>query len=705
MRPKSNSKSKRLSSWQTNAFLCVISLTVVWMAGCHQRRDWCEYPQAQPCQTFLEQIEYPDLCDENCIDGDDLLTGLPITINNFHDLAPWDLTLDECVQMALAGSKVMQRLGGVVVNSPQATTTTVDPALLASNPLQSVEAALSAFDLNLNSSFFFNRTERAFNNPFFGGGAATLTTNASTFQTELQKTAANGATFTARSQVDYNRNNSPVNLFGSAYDIVNQLEVRQPLGRGFGTLYNRTAGPNAAPGQYNGVLLARLRSDVTLADFETAVRQLVRDVETNYWELYFAYRDLDTKMAARDSSRQTWENRNKRFAGGIERPDDEAQARQQYFNFENQVVNALTGAANGQLGLIGAERNLRRLMGLTANDERVIRPITEPVTSPIVFDWDDSQYQALDRRVELRRQKWVIRQREFELIAAKGVNKWQFDLVGQYGFRGFGDNLFGSRSRPNGSAFDDLINGDLDDWQLGVQVGGPIGLRQGHLAVRNAELNLNREKVILREQQRQILHDLSASIVEIDRSFLSLKSNANNRIAIEDELIPKKKRYEAGQDQIFFLLDAQQRQANIESAVHRSIVEYNQALMNHAFTTGSLLARYHIYLTEGPWDEDKQTRARVKSARLKTLGPYNSDGCDKVSHGAYDQELPGPASQAFAQYQFEQQVIDEVAPPADPTDDFDESDREEIDEPDGGELELTPPESSRFQELPSPNGL
>lgn len=676
--------------------LAIACLSVVWLSGCHAKRNWNNYPQAEPCQRFLQQIEYPDVLDDSYVDGCDLMTGPPVTASNFHELEPWDLSLDECVFMALRGSKVMQRLGGVVVDSPQAATTTLDPAIIETNPLQSVEGALSAFDAQLNSSFFFNRNERTFNNVFFGAGAGMLTTNSSTFQSQLSKTTANGAQFALRTQLDYNRNDSPANLFASAYDLVNLAEVRQPLRRGFGTLFNRIAGPNAAPGQYNGVLLARVRSDVNLADFESAVRNLVRDVEQNYWELYFAYRDLDTKIGARDSSRETWENRKLRLSGGIDRPDDEAQARQQYFNFENQVNNALTGLANGQLGVLGAERNLRRLLGLSPSDSRIIRPVTEPVATPIVFDWQDSQSQMLGRRVELRRQKWIVRQRELELIASKQINRWQFDLVGQYGFRGFGDNLFGSRSRPNGSAVADLFTGDLDDWQLGVELGGPIGLRQGHLAVKNAHLNLCREKTLLREQQRQLLHDLSAALVEVDRAFLSLKSNANNRIAIEEELVPKQKRFEAGEDQIFFLLDVQQRLATIEAAVHRSMVDYNLALLEYAFTTGSLLSRYGIVLAEGEWSEGAQVRSRVQAARIETTGPCTGDECGVVSQGGYNQVLPGLGS--LTNQTITTEYVDEDPTGGDSNDDLDDiNGRENGVEEDRIEIRDLGAEDSSFQ--------
>lgn len=591
-----------------------------------------------PCARQLQQIETPRLDCDTSSDGDELITGPPVTIGNYRDVAAWDLSVDQCVEMALANSKILQKLGGVVVSSPEASRTLFDQAIQETGAL-SVENALSAFDAELNSSFVYGRSERIFNNAFLGGGAGNLVSNTSRFQTELSKQTASGASFAVRNLTDYNRNNSPVNLFGSAYDMVNQMEFRQPLLRNRGTAVNRIAGPNATAGQYNGVLIRRIRSDISLADFQLAVRDLVRDVEQNYWELHFAYRDLDTKLAARESSRETWENRKLRFDEGLGRPDDEAQARQQYYNFDNQAKNALAGTGNGQLGVLGAERALRRLMGVTSADGRLIRPITDPVQAPIGFDWQLSQQQALQQRVELNRQKWSIRQRELELLAAKALNQWRFDFVGQYGFRGFGDNLLGSRSRPNGSAVDSLAQGNLDDWQLGVELGGPIGNRAGHLAIRNAELNLVRERAILKEQQRQILHDLNAAYTEVDRALEAMKSTFNSRVAAFDELEPKRRRVEEGQDQVFFLLDAQQRTATAESSVHRAVADYNQALLNYVYTSGAMLSRYNVRLTEGQWSQWAEDRSLVKSGYRENQPKVAclNDICP-VSNGAFNQD-------------------------------------------------------------------
>ena len=639
---------KASRSVRVNAAMFLFVFATVWTAGCSsQRKQTLKFSaDCGPCQTMLQQIEYPDLVQEQDTDGSEYLTGPPLTLKNYEESASWELTLEQCVELALKNSKIMQKLGGLVVVSPGGVTTLYDPAIVETGQ-GGVESALSAFDAQLNSSFFYDRKERVFNNPILAGGAASQISNRSNFNFEIAKQTATGASFALRNLTSYDRNNNPIfnpptvpfgNLFGSAYDMVQQLELRQPLGRGRGTMVNRIAGPNATPGTYNGVLIARIRGDISLADFESAVRDLVRDVEINYWELYFAYRDLEAKLTGREYAKKTWENRRLRYENGIGRPDDEAQARQQYFIFDAQAQNALAGVLNGQPGVLGADRNLRRLMGVPSAEGTVIRPISDPSLAPVVFDWDRSQAQAIERRVEIRRQKWTIRQRELELIAAKALNTWRFDFVGQYGFRGFGDKLLSAADSPNGGAFNDSIKGDLNDWQLGLELGGAIGNRQGHLAIRNAELNLARERAILKEQQSQISHDLSAAYIEVDRAMENLKTNFNSRVAAQEDLEPKVKRVLEGQDQVFFLLDAEQRVANAESAVFRSVADYNQALLNYSYVSGTLLSRFNIQLTEGLWSDAAQCNA-IKKASMFRQGEPNRCDIDTcpVSFGQFNQ--------------------------------------------------------------------
>src|SRR6185369_5537350 len=174
------------------------------------------------------------------------------------------------------------------------------------------------------------------NNVFFGGGTRLLQQDANIYQTALTKRTAVGSTLSLTSNTAYDSNNAPGNQFFSSWNQNIEAQVRQPLLQGAGADYNRIFGPNGIAGLPSGVLLARINTDSSLADFEIGVRNFVSDVENAYWDLYFAYRDLDAKVAARDAALETW----KRVAAlhAAERKggeaQQEAQAREQHFRLQ-----------------------------------------------------------------------------------------------------------------------------------------------------------------------------------------------------------------------------------------------------------------------------------------------------------------------------------------------------------------------------------
>ena len=99
----------------------------------------------------------------------------------------------------------------------------------------------------------------------------------------------------------------------------------------------------AIPGFNNGVIIARINTDIALADFEAGVRNLVSDVERAYWELYLAYRELDAVMAGpRQRVADVAEDLRPVPARGqgAARPTKEAQAREQYFLFRGRRSNS-----------------------------------------------------------------------------------------------------------------------------------------------------------------------------------------------------------------------------------------------------------------------------------------------------------------------------------------------------------------------------
>lgn len=628
-------------------------------AGCRSQKQ-CFKSDCDASYTKLAtEIDYPAVTQCSATD-DGWAAVAPLSLTNAEDIQYWDLKLEEVVQIALAQSQIIRDLGGAVVRTPANIATHWDPAAVETDPRFGMEAALSAFDAQFSASVFGEKNDRALNNEFFGGGTRLLDQDLMVAQWQFSKRAAIGSQFAFRHYTDYDSNNAPSNLFPSAWNTNFEVEMRQPLLQGAGIQFNRIAGPNNVPGFYNGVLIARVNTDVELTEFEIAVRDLVSNLENAYWDLYFAYRDLDAKIAARDGALQTWRRiyalyNNERRGGEAEK---EAQAREQFYRFQEDVQNALAGRLidgtsvnngssggtfRGTGGVQVAERRLRMLMGLPPSDGRLIRTADEPVTAPIAFDWSEITRESLVRRVELRRQRFMTRRFELEWIASKNYLLPRLDAVARQRWRGFGNDLLHSDStgRPRfDNAYADLTSGDFQEWQIGMELNIPIGYRREFAAVRNAELLLARSRAVLKEQEHLVLHDSANSVAEFERAAVLMQTSASRLDAARAQLGAVSAAFAKDKAPLDLLLESQRLLADAESRNFRSLAEYAIAIKNVHYSKGTLLDYDGVMLSESGWPQKAYGDAAELEFSRGRRWPINyaSSRAPIVSQGAYDQQ-------------------------------------------------------------------
>jgi outer membrane protein TolC len=599
------------------------------------------------------EVDYPDV--EAC-SLDEVNGALPpLTLENSNPEDFWNLSLEEAMQIGLKNSKVMRNLGGIVfgatgsqgapatlTSQPEFIPTIYGPAQQETDPSSrgGVEQALSAFDAQLSSSVLWEKGDRR--NAFSFGQVFPLTSRSDTasFSAEISKTAATGGTWAIRHNVGYSLEKDQVRVFPSNWTTNIEAEFRQPLMQGAGLMYNRIAGPGAIPGFYNGVIIARLRTDQSLADFEVAVRDLVYDVERAYWELYYAYRSLEAAKAGRDAVLQLWRERKAEEDVGKGGRSEEAQARQQYFLFRSAAERA-------QSNLFRTENALRYILGIAATDGRLIRPGDEPTTADVDFDWYESHAEALTRSVELRKQKWAVKQREMELIASKNYILPRLDAVAQYRWLGLGDRLIDSDNSVD-NAYGIMTSGDFQEWQIGLNLDLPIGFRKELAGIRHAQLNLARDRAVLQEAELEVSHQLASAYRDLDENYVVSQTNFNRRVAALDELDTVKSKYEYGQRDVTFamVLDAQRRLAEAEIDYYRTVVDYNLEIANFHRRKGSLLEYNGVCLAEGPWpgkayfDAHRLARARDASLYLD----YGFTRPSVLSRGEYNQQAGGGPS-------------------------------------------------------------
>jgi hypothetical protein len=619
---------KTLKQWVASG--CIVT---TWIAGCapvDRFRAWKDSSETSYYQNFVTQIEYPDVQTQPSQEA--LRTIDPLTLENPSELPSFDLTLQDAIRLSLESSDVLRNLGGSVVPAPQGSATEFDPALTELNPLGGTQAALAAFDATVGSQLFWQKTDP----PSVGGGGdfqnlfiLGFGQTAGNYQNQIQKRTASGATYALRSNAGYNRFDRGGSFFVGSVEA----EWRQPMMQGSGTTFNLIAGPNAPVGSYGGVFIARINTDLSLADFESGVIQLVDDVEDAYWNLYFAYRNLEAVLAGRESALRAWQQASERLRMGLDARDSEAQARAFFYQFSAQVNDALSGPA----GLYASEQSLRYMIGFTATDGRLIRPSTDPLQALVMFDWQSALNDAINNRVEIRRQRWTIKRRELELIAARLNRRARLDALSQYRIRGAGDHLTG-----NDEMFDSLGSFNFQEWRSGLEWSFPVGLRQASTAMRAAQLNLSRDMALLEEQQLRISHNLSNAARQIARSYEQLQINYNRVEADRAQVEVLEARFKSGRDNIRFLLQAQQQLAQSNSALFRALVDYNLAVRDFHREKGSLLTYNQVSLTEdaingsmlsGAYQRGRFLTPRMNAEQVEAPAPLSRGGFDPSTIG------------------------------------------------------------------------
>lgn len=659
----------------------ILTSLVIALSGCRPQQPFYlrEDGDLSHYLDVATDLDYPDVEAATLAEVTQALP--PYTLDNVAFASYWDMSLEEAIQIALCNSKVFRSLGGRFVSSafnnraqtgeapnaitlgPDQVRTIYDPAIAESTPFNGVEFALSAFDAQWSTNFFYQNNDRQQNvlpaMPITDFFQQVFRQKLSTFSTQLSKITAQGGQFTLSNNITYDLNNNPTRQTPKDWNVNYELSFNQPLLAGAGVEYNRIAGPFSpflqvvgggppTSQQIDGVVLARINVDISLADFEDGVRDLVNETESAYWELAFAWRNLETANTALNSARQTWQKINVLFQistrGGEAK--EEAQAREQFYQFKSQTQTLLNE-------LFRAENRLRYALGLAPTDGRLIRPIDQPTIAKVEFDWCEITEEALARSLELRRQKWRVKQQELQLIAAKNLLLPRLDLNGLYRFQGLGDDLFGRRdfefspedpfALTGSSALQTLASGQFQEWQLGFQSTMTLGFRRELNDVRHFQLQIARARAVLQDMELEISHQLADAVRQLELNYELTQTNFNRTLAADRQVDALQAAFEAETVTLDQLLEAQRRRAEAQTSFFRTLLDYQRAIITVHSTKGSLLEYNNVYLQEGLWPDKAQFDAH-RLARKRDAGIYLNYGYTRpevVSQGAVRQNPEG----------------------------------------------------------------
>ena len=330
-------------SCKPSKILIVTTLLVVLCTGCHPTKPFYLNDRGD-LSHYIERatdIEYPDV-DVASLE-EVTQAPRPITVIDPDFTSFMDMTLEQCVGVAMQNSKVLRGYGtpnlqgtrvapGVdnLINGPQAAGTFYNVAIRETEPgfigtpgqlsspaniltntgldvNQGVESALADFDAQFTSSVFWSNNDEPRNaNPATNGNflnPIVFQQDSVNWQAEIAKKTANGTQLFFRNTNQWIENNNPLvsdnppglQVLDSFYRTALEFELRQPLLRGRGAFIQRMP-----------IVISRIGTDQEIANLEAQLQNMVTNVEIRYWDLHCAYRNLEASKEGRNAALETW---------------------------------------------------------------------------------------------------------------------------------------------------------------------------------------------------------------------------------------------------------------------------------------------------------------------------------------------------------------------------------------------------------------
>jgi outer membrane protein TolC len=351
--------------------------------------------------------------------------------------------------------------------------------------------------------------------------------------------------------------------------------------------------------------------------FRQTVMQVVQQTEQAYWELVYAYNNLQVQLEAVEIGRQQDESNRRQQQQGLLAPIDVVAAQTQLAGFELNAYSA-------QTALTSAENALKMLMlpdRTSALWASALIPVTPPDAAPPVVTLPDAVAEALAERPEMAQVKISSEINQKDRRFFREQTKAQVDLVASYSHAGLaGPEVVQSGPNPLTASFGPLIN-QIN--QLSVLAGlppvvlsagsappallvGDYGQSLSNLWAGNFPTTQVQLRVSLPIRNRTAEANLSVSIanqklIQNQREQLeqSIQSDVRNTIQLMQSaqlrLDAAREQRESAEEQY----NSEQRQSTMitaRSQERRAESDLGDAISVFELATGSILRQHNINL-------------------------------------------------------------------------------------------------------------
>ncbi|MCA1589687.1 MAG: TolC family protein, partial [Acidobacteria bacterium] len=362
---------------------------------------------------------------------------------------------------------------------------------------------------------------------------------------------------------------------------------------------------------------------------------IIAKVQRTYWDLVFALRDQQNRLANLELSRENLRQIQARIRAGAAAPLAEAEVATELANREGEVL-----VATQQVSV--TENALKQLIlrnSTTAEWQQGYLPTDKPAFSLDPLNLDNAIKDAVENRFELRRLKLASDINEIDIAFFRNQTKPRIDFNTTFSLDGLSlggastdavavPQFFGNedllRQRLNpllppdqrignpttlvpgtpsflaggfNRSFANLFRTDAPNLSMGVTISFPLRNRTAKANLAGALVQQNQLDTQMRQQEQQVIVQVRNAVQAVETARQRVLTSRRARENAEIQLEGERKLLAAGKSTTFLLFQRENALTNARNSEIRAETDYNKAIADLQQYTSTTLQLNNIEVT------------------------------------------------------------------------------------------------------------
>lgn len=422
-------------------------------------------------------------------------------------------------------------------------------------------------------------------------GAAIDTSDTFRLNSGLSQRLATGGTLQFSVNNTRTKSSSQFSTFNPSFSSSLSFSLAQPMLKNVGTFITK-----------RGITLAVINQQKSVYALKLAVINMIYSVEAAYWNLVYAYQNVDVKRKSLQLAQDLLKQNETQVRVGVSAPMDILTAKAEVAARESDLIQAESLIQSN-------EEDLRKI--LNKDTKYKIMPVEAPAYGgDVTVDMNQFMLEALDKRPDIEQVRIDLKAKNIDVRYYRNQLLPDLQLTATYSTSGLSGDQIIFDGNPLFGKIKEVIKGGLSEslkdvlsnlyrnYSVGLSLSVPLSNDAARSDLASAQLNLKSALLNLKRTEANIYSEVKQVVIDVETNKKILAASRVARELAEEKLNAEQKKLSVGLTTNYQVLQFQRDYSTALITELRSIIDYNLTLSRISRVLGRTLEKHNINFNE-----------------------------------------------------------------------------------------------------------